>query len=417
MKKIALSIIYKRLARVAKKMVLKHCPLVIAITGSVGKTSAKEAIYHVLSSKFGNEVRANYGNLNAEIGIPLTILGYSELPPKLSWPLFLIRINKHLKDNKYPKYLVLEMGVEHHGDIKKFCDIARPDTAVITAATPAHVANFNSLQAMKEEKISLATEITSSGSVFYNADDNYLSQKLGSKYGYGINNHSYCFADEVRISISGNKYQLNQGGNKIEIHSRLFGSPAIYADLAAACVANKFSLTISEIKTALESRKPTIGRMNILPGINNTTIIDDTYNANPASVMAAIDAILEVDLESRKVIILGNMNELGNMEQTEHIKIAKYLDGKIDVAILAGHNAKIMAEHIKQSKVYHYENRLEMEKNLYDIIEKGDVILIKASQNRNFFEETTKKLLDHTINPSEVLVRQSKYWSRKKNAF
>ena len=159
MKQLILKIIYKRLASVARAVINKHRPVIIAITGSVGKTSTKEALVEIMRDKFGDQVRFTKGNLNAEIGIPLTILGYGELPSKRSWLIFLFKISKHLKEKKFPKYLILEMGVERPGDIDYFCGIAKPTFAVITAATPAHLANFSSLDEMKSEKLRLADHV------------------------------------------------------------------------------------------------------------------------------------------------------------------------------------------------------------------------------------------------------------------
>lgn len=417
MKQLALKIIYKRLAKIAQMMIKKHHPFVIAITGSVGKTSTKEAVTAILKLRFGDQLRATYGNLNAEIGIPLTVLGYREQPLKSQWPLFLLKIKKHLKDKTYPKYLVLEMGVEHPGDIKSFCQIAPPNIAIITAATPAHLANFSDLSQMQKEKLSLANFVKDDGALVYNADDGYLRDRVvgNSKISYAIGVETAAIrAEEIKVGLTGNKYVLNCSGERVEINSKLVGRQMIYADLAAAAVANHLKFSMSDIKRGLESLKPYPGRFNILPGTKDITIIDDSYNASPAAVRAAADNLSEIKFRGRKVFILGNMNELGATSEAEHIAAAKYIDGKANLIVLAGPNANAMAEKISKSGKMVFGSRLEIENNLDKIVDQGDLVLIKASQNNNYFEEIVKLLLNKNIDPQDVLVRQGRQWVGKK---
>ncbi len=415
MKKIALKIIYSKLAEVAKEMLKLHRPVVIAITGSVGKTSTKEAIAHVLKSIYGEEVRATSGNLNAEIGVPLSILGYTKQPSKVEWPIFLIKIKQHLRDRKYPKYLVLEMGVENPGDIDYFCNIAKPTIAVITAATPAHVVNFPSLEDMQIEKLKLSKYVESDN-LFYNVDDEYLLKNIRKGISYSvITSEAKIYAEYLDTTIDGNKYDLIIGEDRLKISNKLIGKQMVYSDLVAAGVANKLGMKLTEIRDSINSRKPYYGRMNILEGSNNVIIIDDTYNANPASVRAAIDTLSEIKYSGRKVLILGNMNELGDLDLEEHLNISKYISKDIDVVIFAGPNATAMEKECCASKVFSFRNRLEMQKELKNIINENDLVLVKASQNKNYFEEVVKKLLHDKIDPKKVLVRQGREWRNKKN--
>lgn len=156
MKKVYLNFIQWVLAKYARSVITKNNPFVIAITGSVGKSSTREAAYQVLSDHFGaDEVRRNLGNLNTEIGVPLTILGYEKQPSNLIWPIFLVGSYFRTFTKKYPKYLILEMGVDHPGDIAYLCSIAQPDLAIITSTEGAHLANFKSLEQYRDEKISI----------------------------------------------------------------------------------------------------------------------------------------------------------------------------------------------------------------------------------------------------------------------
>lgn len=416
MKNTVLKYIYKRLWSVAQQVVDFHEPKVIAITGSVGKTSTKEALAAVFKLAYGDKVRYTHGNLNAEIGIPLTILGYTRQPKKIEWPIFLAKVQKHLKEESFPEFLILEMGVERPGDIQQFCQIARPDVAVITAATPAHISNFPDLHTMQSEKASLSNQVKDSGYTIYNADDDFLSKSInGQKFSYGFDQNAFCRAEQVKVGLHGNRYTIVCGDHRIRIESPLIGKQMIYSELAAAAVAIKFNIDSNVIKSALESRKPFPGRLNMLQGKNNTTIIDDTYNANPASVKAAADLLAEIDHPGRRVLILGNMNELGALDQEQHLEVAKYLSGKADLIILAGPNAEPMKKEITKSQVFAFANRLEVADNLWDIVKSGDLVLLKASQNRNYFEELVKILMDEKYQADDVLVRQDEMWNGKKN--
>ncbi len=417
-KNVVLKLIYRRLASVARRVINKHQPKIIAITGSVGKTSSKEAIAFILKQKLGEDLRYTSGNLNAEIGIPLTILGYNEQPKKIEWPLFLLKISKHLYEKKFPKCLIIEMGVEHPGDIDYFCSIAKPDIAVITAATVAHVANFATLEQMQNEKIKLSKYVNEEN-LFYNADDVYLKQNLKGGKRYSIYNaKASIFASDIDISIEGNKYQLNFQNKKFLVKNLLIGKQMIYADMLAVAVCHQLLGNYEEIINSINLRKPFHGRMNLLNGKKGIKIIDDTYNANPESVKAAALCLNEIKYQGRRVLILGDMNELGKFEKSYHKEVAKFINElkNIELIIFAGKNAELMSAEInKNHNVLVYKSREELDQNIFSIIKKDDLVLIKASQNNNYFEETVKILLNDDLDPKENLVRQSEEWLAKKN--
>lgn len=418
MKNTVLKFIYSILRRYARKVILRHKPRVIAITGSVGKTTTKEAIAQVMRDAFVNQVRATSGNLNAEIGIPLTILGYTKNPPKIAWPIILISAWFRTFAKSYPKYLILEMGVEHPGDIEYFGSIVSPEVGVITAATPAHLANFKDLSEMQSEKIQMSQILKKNGLIIYNLDDEYLSkQKFDNSISYSIKNQrSDCQADGEILSENGMDYSINYKDEKINLKSRLLGIHLIYADLAAFCVGRHFGISSEKIVLSLEKRKPIAGRMNLINGRNGVKIIDDTYNSNPASACAALDTLNDIKYSSgRKVAILGNMNELGSMEEESHIKVAEYARGKCDLIIFSGKNASIMRKAYGDKKTsLEFKNRFDIIKSLDKILKPFDLVLIKASQNKNFFEEVTKQLLQNKEEAGNLLVRQDKFWHKRK---
>ncbi len=416
MKAQALKSLYKILKRYAVRVIKRHNPFVVAITGSVGKTSTKEAVYKVLHEKFGEDVRATAGNLNAEIGIPLTILGYDNYPSKWLWPVFLVGAYFRTLRVKYPKYLIVEMGVEHPGDINYFGSIVQPDIALITAATPAHVVNFKSVEEMQAEKVSIGRIVKDGGMVIYNNDDKYLSaQKIESALKYSIVNNSDFKAINIEVDLSGNSYQVKTFDGSIDIKSNLVGRQMVYAELAAISVAKLLKIEDEVIKSGLSKMSQYPGRVQVLQGVESSTIIDDSYNSNPESAKAALDLLSEIKTEGRKIAILGNMNELGEIEKEAHHELGSYAKGKCDIAIFGGENAEVMQEGYadkKCSKVFSERDELIYELN--NFVYQNDIILVKASQNGNYYEEVVKFLMKDKTRAEELLVRQSPEWMDKK---
>lgn len=420
MKNIVLKFIYRILASYARKVIRQHKPFVIGITGSSGKTSTKEAVYRVMADHFGDQVRKTEGNLNAEIGIPLTILGYKSVPNKFLWPFFLIAAYFRTMEKNYPKYLVLEMGLEHPGDFGFFGSIVSLNIGVITTIDPAHFANFKDLAHFQAEKLALIKLVHADGKIIINADDGALA-KLEDKriLGIGIAAKEADYgASDIVVTTGGTDYRINTVGQKIAIKSKLIGKQFIYSQLIAFAIGQSFGIQSLEIKKSLEKISTMPGRMRVIEGKSGILILDDTYNANPGSMGAALDVLSEIKYAGRKVAILGNMNELGAIEKAAHEEIGKYAKGKCDFAIFVSPNADLMAKGFADSKnSLTFSGRLELLKSIDRIVKPKDLILIKASQNRNFFEEVTKYLMKDPTMAKEMLVRQSDFWKRRKNSY
>lgn len=418
MKNLILKLIYRILASYARRVVEVHKPFVIAITGSVGKTSTKEAVFKVLFDRFGEEVRKNEGNLNAEIGIPLTILGYKNVPSKLGWPLFLMQAYFRSKKKVYPKYLVLEMGIEHRGDMKYFGTIVRPDIAVITGASSAHLSNFKDRSEYQEEKLKIKEILKDDGKLILNIDDEYLAGNISKdSITFAVdNNKADVLATNIKITPLGTEYRIEKPGQKISVKSKSLGKQSVYLGLIAFLVGQIFEIQSLKIKKSLESIKPLAGRMNLLLGLKNILIIDDTYNSNPTSAKEALNVLAEIEYnKGRKVAILGNMNELGSYEEESHREIGAYAYNKCDLAVFVGKNALLMQEAFgDKSKSLSFPSRRELTLTLDKIIKPNDLILVKASQNGNFFEEIVKYLLKDKSQAESLLVRQSKFWLKRK---
>lgn len=417
MKEVFLKIIYKILARKARMFIEHFDPFVIAVTGSVGKTSAKEAVFAILENEFGQDARKNEGNLNAEIGLPLTILGYKKLPNKFMWPFFLLAVLLKKIPKTYPKYLVLEMGVEHKEDIKYFCSIAKPNIAIITSVTVAHLTNFEDEREYREEKLSILKELKEGGRAIINADDSEL-KKLRDDNVIAVSCESKeadYSASDIKLFLTGTEYRIIKSGYKVAIKTSLLGRQMIYPFLFAFAVADVLELPLIRSTKAFEKIRPIAGRMRLIEGKNNIKIIDDTYNANPSSMKAALDFLAEVKFDGKKVAILGNMNELGSIEKEEHRNIAKYAKNKCDLAIFVGKNSEEMSKAFDDSKKsIYFKSRDDLMEKIDSIIKGEELVLVKASQNNNYFEEVVKILMKNPQEAKKLLVRQNGAWLKIK---
>jgi len=419
MKKMGLKLIHRVLLLEARKVIRQHKPFIIGITGSAGKSSTKEAIYQVLSDKYGDKVRKAYGNFNNELGVPLSILGYGQRkqPPGIFWPLFLIQAYFRTLSRDFPEYLVLELSADKPGDIAYFGQILRLDIAVITSISGAHLANFKNLDQYRREKLSIIKLVKDSGMVIINGDEIKKNDiDFENVISYGIKNQKNDFyAENIVPTLSGTEFRICGVGRKIAVKSAMPGRQFALSLLAAYAVGQKFSIQSLDIKKSLEKIKPLNGRVNILEGRDGTVLLDDTYNASPTSVLAALDLLAEIKYAGRKVAILGNMNEIGRDEKKTHFEIGEYSRDRADLAIFAGKNAQTMTDGRNDANSTRiYRSRRDIIDNLSNLIKPNDLILIKASQDENYFEEITKALLEKPETASEVLVRQNKLWLKKK---
>lgn len=417
MKNYFLKIIYSVLGFYAKKVISRHQPYVVAITGSAGKTSTKEAVYQTLCDRFGaEEVRKNQGNLNNEIGVCLTILGYEKMPTKLAWPIFLLLASFRIKSRKYPKYLVLEYGVDKVGDMKYLTSIAAPEVAIITTVEPAHIANFSSVEAYQDEKIAIVQGIRAGGFLLVSGDESALKKvqfediKRVSLFGRGDYN-----AESIALTPEGMEYRISCLGHKISVKSQLLGEQLIYSQLFAFALADHLDFQLIKAGESLEKIKPISGRMKLIKGIKNTTIIDDTYNSNPASLSAGLRVLQKFQTPARKVAIIGNMNELGQLEEAAHLRAGKIAAESCDLAIFVGKNADLMRKSFDDDKrSLSFATTKDLMAKVREIVQEKDLIFIKASQNGNYLEEVTKLLMLEPAQASNLLVRQSRAWLRKK---
>lgn len=343
---------------------------VVGITGSVGKTSTKEIISSVLSEKYN--VLKTDGNFNNELGLPLTI--------------FRIREEHEIA--------VLEMGISDFGEMTRLSEIARPDVAVITNIGICHMENLKSRDGILQAKTEMFKNINENAVIILNGDDDKLSgvtEYNGIKpifyYADNISDKN-IYADKIENNgIKGIKCNIHHNETDISVNINIPGRHMVYNALAAVCVGKVFGLNDKEIKSGIEKLKPVSGRNNIME-LDNITVIDDCYNANPISMKASIDVLKFA--EGRKVAVLGDMFELGSNETALHAGIGEYISKTdIDVVIFVGHlmnNAfvKLSDTDTRNRKVYYFDNLDEMFTELKKVIIPNDTVLVKASHGMNF---------------------------------
>jgi len=387
------------LKKLARWTICRYQPTVIAVTGSVGKTSTKEAIYAILKDYY--KVRRASGNFNNEIGVPLTILGdWEEIRGAFFWPKVILKaIISLLSPHKfnYPEILILEYAADKPNDIKYLLEIARPKIGVVTAIgeIPAHIEFYQDRESLIREKTRLIEQLPVSGYAILNYDDPLvrgMETKTRGKimtFGFSagadvrVTNFEMNFDDEKPTGIS---FKIEYKGSitPFKIKGVLGRSPA-YAAAAASCVGLILELNLVQISESLfKNYQPAKRRMNLIKGIKDTLIIDDSYNASPSSMKEALVALGEIQ-NARRIAILGDMLELGRYAPEAHKMIGAFTKSKVDVLITIGPRARFIIEGalekgFNRNKIFGFATINEAKKFIHQTIRKGDVILVKASR-------------------------------------
>lgn len=429
-------IVQNVLGFLAKQILLKYKPKVIGITGSMGKTSSKEAIFTVLSSKF--EVRRNIKNYNNEIGVPLTIIGEtSGLKNVGKWIMIFWRAFELLIFKKnYPEILVLEMGADRPGDMKYLTDLAPCSVGILTTIAPVHVEYFKDIKGVIREKKIIATHLSESNTAILNHDDinvwNVREDVDAKVMGFGFEEGSDVRAIEVinkfnpdinrpAEEVSGTSFKLIYGGNSVPVNiPSVLGRAHIYAALAGAAVGIHFGINLVDIAQALKDYQSPRGRMKIISGIKKTWILDDTYNASPLATLAAVSTIAELPIleSARRWAVLGDMLELGGFTEKGHIDVGRRVgELGIDFLVTVGERAKDIAKAaidfgIPEDRVYYFNSSPEAGRFLQDKIHEGDLLLIKGSQGMRM-EHIVKELMAEPLKAGEILCRQDETWLKK----
>lgn len=348
------------------KRSLYHIP-VIAITGSVGKTSTKDMVASVVSKQF--KTLKTEGNYNNHIGVPLTLLKLKE-----------------------EKALVVEMGMNHLGEISVLTKMAKPTVAVITNIGTAHIGNLGSRENILKAKLEILEGLNKEGFVVINNDNDllhkwYLENKENYNIiTYGIENESDYMPENIISTENGSIYTLKGSNQKIEVP--VGGNHFLQNSLCAIAVGSVYKIPLEKIALGISKFELTKKRMDFITLKNNITIINDCYNANYDSMKAAIEYLGKIQ-NKRKIAVLGDMLELGSYSKELHEKVGNEINkNNIDILITVGKEAKYIAKIVKENhkKVIECNSNQEAVQELNKIKKEKDCILLKASNGMNFGE-------------------------------
>jgi len=423
-------ILQLKLKWLAKLILKKYQPVVIGITGSIGKTSTKEAIYTVLKNHLA--VRMSQKNYNNEIGLPLTIIGTESAGHNpFGWLKIFIQAGLLLlsKNPNYPKVLVLEMGVDRPGDLAYLTKLAPPQVGIVTAVSYSHLEYFGSLNNIKKEKQVLIDNLDNKGLAILNYDNGATREMVeGSKarvLTYGLQTGANLQAQDIiynftkgNYELSGLNFKLNYNGSVVPVFMKnVMAETALYAALAAAAVGIYFEMNLVEIAAALQDFILPRGRMNVLPGIKHTFIIDDTYNSSPEAVLAGLGVLrrIKIDEGAKKYAVLGDMLEIGAYTEEGHRLIGEnVVKSDLNYLVIVGEKSRDIVRGALEAgfdsdNVFHFDRSEEAGKFLQDRIKAGDIIFIKGSQGVRM-EKAVKEIMAEPERAKELLVRQGTEW-------
>lgn len=343
---------------------------VVGITGSVGKTSTKDLIASVVSEKYNTlKTKENYNN---EIGVPLTVLSL-----------------------KNEEAMVIEMGMDHYGELRRLTNVVKPTLVVLTNIGASHIVNFGSLENILKAKLEIL-EGLKGNTVIINNDNELLNKwakENNEKYNiitYGMREKSDYMPLDIELKENSSKYKYD--GETVEVP--VGGEHFVLNSLCAIAVGEYLNMPLEKIIAGISKFKLSKNRMQIEKGIKGSIIIDDTYNANYDSMSAGVK-YLKSFKNKRKIAVLGDMLNLGDYSKALHEKIGKEVDCNIDYLITVGSEARNIANESTAKEIFSFNSNKDAINKIESIISQDDVILVKASHAMNFIEivEAIKEVL------------------------
>lgn len=358
----------KALGDIARSHRRKFDIPIIAVTGSNGKTTTKDMISAVLAKKYS--VLKNEGTENNFIGVPLTLL----------------RLNSAYE------IAVLELGSSHSGEIARLAEIVQPSCGVILNICPSHLEFFNTLDKVREEKLSLLKRLGSDGISVVSGDDAQLVKEAKAMCAealtFGLNAGCEFRATNIRESEGGIDFTLNSGH---KFHIGILGRHNIYNAVASVAVSSLYGVTVEEVAAILKDFKLPKLRMEFMEA-EGIKFIFDCYNSNPSSMASAIDTIKGINTARRKILVAGDMLELGEASSDFHKRIGKLAaEAKVDILMGVGPLSRFILEGAQEEGIggdslLHFENSVAAAKALRDILRKGDLVLVKGSRGMKMEE-------------------------------
>jgi len=346
---------------------------VVGITGSVGKTTTREMVSLALSA--GKRVYATPGNKNSQIGTPETIFGFD--------------------DNA--EICVFEMGMSMPGEMSRLSEMVLPDAAVFTNVGVTHIENLGSREAILNEKMHMTDNMADGSVVFINNDNDMLKEvtlrKGLVKCTFGMTDECDVYADDIDMSEGCPVFNAVVKGKSVPVRLNTYGTVQIYNALAALAVAEHFGVNLEKAAVKLSQYSGFSHRNQILRN-KDITVIDDTYNAAPDSMKAAIDMLSDMGCKGKRIAVLADMKELGEISREAHVEVGIYLreKGNIDILITYGPLAGYIGEGFESENVTHTEDSEDLEKILRATINPGDLVLFKGSNSMGLFNYIDKVL-------------------------
>ena len=357
----------KALGAIAAYYKEKHNVPTIAVTGSVGKTTTKDMVYSVISQKYNTlKTEANFNN---DIGLPLTIF----------------RLEKE------HEAAVLEMGMNHFGEIDYLASIGKPDVAIITNIGESHIENLGSREGIFKAKMEITNRFGKDNTLIVNGDNDFLRTVKGEykvvRYGLDSGNDVYA-KDIVNKGLGGISFTAVVNGTEYAAELAVPGEHNVYNALAAICAGIEFKIPMDDILRGIKTFEPTAQRLAV-ENYKGITIINDCYNASPDSIKAALKVLAATDAK-RRVAVLGDVLEMGEHAPSAHYGLAKYVkEAGVDVLVTAGENMKNLARGAKEqgvNEIHAFDKTLEACNFVKDALKEGDAVLIKASHGMRFEE-------------------------------
>lgn len=412
------------LRRLAARRLKKFTGKIIGVTGSVGKTSTKDAIFCVLNSRF--KVKRSEKSMNTDFGMLLTVLdiesGYSSAT-KWAWLLFRAFFHSFYKETA--DILLLEMGVDKPGDMDYLTKIVKLDVAVMTNISPVHLeeGQFEDLKDIFNEKSKLIAALKEGGVAILNIDDPFLDSlpkkcKKKKVITYAKDVDADFKAENVSFDVGGIRFLIKHEKEKYEVFAPVLGEKQVYVLMPAFICGLLWGIPAGDILLSLEKYVLPPGRMSVLNGIEEIMILDSSYNSSPEALKEALKILKVVAGDKRKVAVLGNMNELGKDSKLLHEKVGEIVSGHVDLLIAVGANAAILAQKaiesgLNEKSVFSIKSAPEAVALYKKLVKKGDVVLVKGSQNNVRLEKFVREFIANPEDAEKLLIRQEKFWQKK----
>ncbi len=431
-KSMLMNVLHALLMFFARRILDRYQPVVVGVTGNVGKTTTKEAIFLGLraDSERAGEVAASGKNYNNELGVPLSIIGADAQGKSVSGWLGVITKGFSLAFFKrdYPKTIILEMGVDKPGDMDVLLGLVHPHIMVVQqiGETPVHLEFFANKDELVAEKAKSVAALKEGDVAVLNFDDpavRAMAKKTRARVvTFGLGEGADVRATNAKTTIDlgddprvGLSCKIEYAGKSLPVQLPHLAAPhQLYAVLAAVAIANEQQKNMVAVLDALREFRAPKGRMNVLAGIKRSVVIDDTYNASPRATLEALQALAAIGQGHRRIAVLGDMLELGEATESAHQDIGREAARCADVVVGVGVRMKFATQEAARSGiaaefVHEFPDSAAAAAFMDRFVQPGDVVLVKGSQGARM-ERVVKEIMRDPLRAPELLVRQEKSW-------